>query len=100
MAEKTEIFNKIRHWADERGLLLGGDAKTQVIKLQEEVGELARAILKKDRVEFEDAIGDCVVVLTNLAAIGGTSIEDCIDKAYDEISGRTGKMVDGTFVKD
>ena len=47
-----------------------------------------------------DAIGDCVVVLTNLAELAGVRIEDCISTAYDEISKRTGKMINGTFVKD
>ena len=90
----------IRAWADERGLYDKGDTKTQYLKLMEEAGELGRAILKQDETEFIDAIGDMVVVLTNLAALGGTSIELCIDQAYDVISKRTGKMVNGTFVKD
>ena len=47
-----------------------------------------------------DGIGDMVVVLTNLAELCGTSIEECVEKAYDEISNRTGKMKNGTFVKD
>ena len=51
----------------------------------EEAGELGRAILKNDNEEFIDAIGDMVVVLTNLAHLGGTSIEQCIDQAYNEI---------------
>ena len=66
----------------------------------EEAGELGRAILKNDQDEFVDAIGDMVVVLTNLAKLGNTSIEHCTDSAYDVISRRTGKMVNGTFVKD
>ena len=66
----------------------------------EEAGELGRAILKDDQPEFVDAIGDMVVVLTNLAELGNTSIEACVDSAYDVISKRTGKMVNGTFVKD
>ena len=44
--------------------------------------------------------GDMVVVLTNLAELGGVSIEHCIDEAYSVISKRTGKMHNGTFVKD
>jgi NTP pyrophosphatase (non-canonical NTP hydrolase) len=93
-------FDLIRTWADERGLYDKGDTKTQYLKLMEEAGELGRAILKEDNDEFVDAIGDMVVVLTNLAELGGTHIEDCIDAAYDVISKRTGKMVNGTFVKD
>ena len=66
----------------------------------EESGELARAVLKDDKKEFVDAIGDMVVVLTNLAYLGGTNIEHCIDEAYYVIRRRTGKMKNGTFVKD
>jgi len=93
-------FQLIRDWAGERGLYTKGDKKTQFCKLMEEAGELGRAVLKDDQPEFVDAIGDMVVVLTNMAHLGGTTIEDCIDAAYKVISKRTGKMVNGTFVKD
>ena len=99
---KCEIsrFDKIRLWADERGLYDNGDPKTQALKLVEEVGETCRAILKEDLPETIDGIGDCVVVLTNLAELTGYSIEKCIDRAYEEIKNRTGKMSNGTFKKD
>ena len=97
--EDPNVFDLIRQWADERGIYKNGDAKTQFIKLQEETGELARAILKNDRTEFIDAIGDAVVVLTNLAALEGLKIEDCITSAYEVIKSRQGSMVNGTFVK-
>jgi len=93
-------FQLIRDWAGERGLYSKGDTKTQFCKLMEEAGELGRAILKDDNAEFVDAIGDMVVVLTNLAHLGGTTIEDCIDSAYNEIKDRKGGMKNGTFVKD
>ena len=93
-------FDLIREWAQTRGLYDDGDPKTQALKLVEEVGETCRAILKEDAKEMIDGIGDCVVVLTNLAELIGTPIEDCIDKAYNEIKGRTGRMNNGTFKKD
>ena len=93
-------FQLIRDWAGERGLYTKGDTKTQFCKLMEEAGELGRPVLKNDQEEFVDAIGDMVVVLTNLAHLGGTTIEECIDSAYKVISKRTGKMVNGTFVKN
>ena len=65
----------------------------------EEAGELAEALLKNDRYEIKDAIGDMVVVLTNLAALEGMQIENCIESAYKEIANRKGKMENGTFVK-
>ena len=98
--EKDSKFDLIRAWATERGLYHGGDTKTQYCKLMEEAGELGRAILKEDNSEFVDAIGDMVVVLTNLAHLGGVSIEHCIESAYNEIKNRKGKMKNGTFVKN
>ena len=93
-------FDLIRDWAATRGLYNEGNSHTQYVKLQEEAGELAKALLKNDKPEIIDAIGDIVVVLTNLAHLEGTEIEDCIDAAYVEIAARTGKMINGTFVKD
>ena len=97
---KASQFDLIRAWAAERGLYDKGDPKTQALKLVEEVGETCRAILKEDYVQVVDGIGDCVVVLTNLAELMDVRIEECIASAYGEISNRTGKMVNGTFKKD
>ena len=93
-------FDKIRDWAEAKGIYDKGDPKTQYIKLMEEAGEVGRAILKEDLPEIKDGIGDMVVVLTNLAELCGLTIEECVESAYDVISKRTGKMKNGTFVKD
>jgi len=93
-------FDLIRNWAATRGLYDKGNAHTQYVKLQEEAGELAKALLDQDKEEIMDAIGDMVVVLTNLAHLQGFEIEECIDSAYNVIAARTGKMINGTFVKD
>ena len=97
---QQSIFDSIRNWAKVRGIYENGDARTQYIKLQEEAGELAKAMLKDDQAEFVDAIGDMVVVLTNLAEQRNVRIETCIASAYNQISNRTGRMINGTFVKD
>ena len=96
----SDRFELIRDWARSRGLYDKGNSHTQYVKLQEEAGELAKALLKDDKPEVVDAIGDMVVVLTNLAHLQGVTIEDCVDSAYTVISKRTGKMINGTFVKD
>jgi NTP pyrophosphatase (non-canonical NTP hydrolase) len=98
--EIASIFDKIRAWAKARGLYDKGNTYVQYVKLQEEAGELAKALLQNDHDEINDAIGDMVVVLTNLAHLHGTEIEYCIEDAYNVISERTGKMINGTFVKD
>ena len=97
---EVSMFELIRMWADKRGLYDKGDPKTQALKLVEEVGETCRAILKGNDMEAIDGIGDCVVVLTNLAELIGEPIEQCIEQAYFEIKDRTGKMENGTFKKD
>ena len=100
MTKKIEQFEKIRVWASERGIYQKGDPKTQYIKLQEECGELAKALLNDDKPEIIDALGDIAVVLVNLSELCGYQLEECIESAYNVISKRKGKMIDGTFVKD
>ena len=95
-----ERFDLIRSWAAERGIYAKGNSTTQYVKLMEEAGELAKALLNKDKAEIVDAIGDITVVLTNLAELEGLKIEDCIDTAYNVIAKRKGKMINGTFVKE
>ena len=100
-AENEEnVYDLIRTWATEKGIYKTGDSRTQYVKLMEEAGELAQALLKNDETEVIDAIGDMVVVLTNLAKLRGHNIEDCIASAYSVIKDRQGKMINGTFVKD
>ncbi len=97
--KKPNVYKLIRAWAKERGIYEKGDSKTQYVKLMEEAGELAKALLTKNRNETIDAIGDIVVVLTNLAHLEGLKLEDCVISAYTEIANRKGSMQNGTFVK-
>ena len=97
--KKPNVYKLIRAWAKERGIYDKGDSKTQYVKLMEEAGELAKALLTKNRNETIDAIGDMVVVLTNLAHLEGLKLEDCVVSAYTEIANRKGSMQNGTFVK-
>ena len=93
-------FPLIRGWAEERGIYEHGNSHTQYVKLMEEAGELAKALLDDNIGEIEDAIGDMVVVLTNLAELNDLKIERCIETAYNQIKSRKGIMSNGTFVKE
>jgi NTP pyrophosphatase (non-canonical NTP hydrolase) len=93
-------FPLIRDWAEERGIYEHGNSHTQYVKLMEEAGELAKALLDDNIDEIEDAIGDIVVVLTNLAEFNDLKIERCIETAYNQIKSRKGIMSNGTFVKE
>lgn len=87
-------------WAEQRNIIKGGTPRAQMVKLMEETGELAGGIAKGKVNVIEDSIGDCVVVLTIIAEQHGLTIETCIEKAYNEIRDRKGKMINGVFVKE
>lgn len=93
-------FNFIRQWAHDRNLIEGSNPRAQMLKLMEEIGELAQGVNRSDMAEIEDVIGDCCVVLCILAAQYGMSIEECVMSAYHEIKDRKGRMIDGVFVKE
>lgn len=95
-----EMFDKIRCWAAARNLIQGSTPIKQLVKLDEEMQELSDAIDADDSAEYIDAIGDCIVVLTIMAAQKGINVEDCIAAAWEEIKDRKGRMVDGIFVKE
>ena len=96
----TINFINIRQWAAEKGIDKPEGIYKQFTKLGEEQGELAKAILTSDQAGVKDGIGDCVVVLTILAQQHGLRIEDCIESVWNIISKRTGKTIDGVFVKE
>jgi len=95
-----ELENKVILWGHEKGILPNGQASKQFSKTLEEVSELCSAIESNDHDEVVDAIGDIVVTLVMQAHIWGVDLKACLDAAYGVISKRTGKMVNGVFVKD
>lgn len=153
-----ELQPLIIEWAREKGLLFEENAPKQYLKLLEEIGELASAILKNDVKLQKDAIGDVFVVLIILAeqlsfnkfcdldchvnkenhlkevqfhlngiinssffaykknsfegfdlCLGGLNeickilhldLTECANIAWNEIKDRTGKTVNGTFIKN
>lgn len=96
----NQLVQLIVQWAEDRNLIEGSDPKTQLIKLVEEMGELANAIAKGHDQEAFDAIGDMVVVLIIIAKQMDVSLGKCLADAYEEIRHRKGRMVDGIFVKN
>jgi len=146
MKSLEQLQELVLEWAWEKNLLFPENAPKQKLKLIEECGELARAILKNDVKEQKDAIGDIFVVLIILSeqleleldfdlttgymekldfnitrlidsayfectklSFGylvelslrlNISLVECANIAYNEIKDRTGKTVNGTFIKD
>ncbi len=95
-----KLISDVVDWADDKGLVKEENSDKQLIKIIEEVGELASAILKKKRKEEIDAVGDIMVTLIIFAEIRGYDVMSALGYAYQEIKDRTGKMVDGSFIKD
>jgi NTP pyrophosphatase (non-canonical NTP hydrolase) len=95
-----ELSMAVLAWADERGLIDKENAPRQMLKVMEEVGELAGAMAKKNEEDTVDAIGDVLVTVLILAEQMGLSATKCLGEAYNEIAERTGKTVDGVFIKD
>lgn len=94
----NELIKQVERWSMNKGLDKAESSK-QFLKVTEEVGEVAAALARNDKDALRDGIGDVVVTLIILAQQNGMSLEECLDCAYDEIKGRTGKMVNGVFVK-
>lgn len=93
-----ELIEKIEQWAKDKGLDTA-DSSKQMLKVYEELGEVAAAIIRSDRASLRDGIGDTVVTLIILAMQNDMDLFECLSCAYDEIKDRTGEMVNGTFVK-
>lgn len=95
-----ELMHNVEQWGHDKGILLSGDPKTQLLKTVSELGELADNIAKGDHLAAEDDFGDILVTLILLAKMCDIELVNCLAGAYNIISQRTGKMVNGTFVKD
>lgn len=98
--QKISTKNNVLKWAKERDLIHEENAPKQLIKLQEEVGELCSAYLKGNKAEQIDAIGDIRVVLTILSEQLNLDIDTCFDIAYNEIKNRKGVTKNGTFIRE
>jgi len=97
----TLLEEVITTWARQRGLLTHDvQPEKQMLKLVEEVGELAKGVAYRDKWSTSDGIGDVFVCLVVLAEQLDLTLTECVNVAYDEIKDRTGTLEDGLFKKD
>lgn len=92
------LENNIKGWHHDRNLIDGSSDKDQYMKLIQEAGELSDNICKGR--DIADDIGDMIVVLINIAERNGLNLTTCMEKAWQDIKDRKGRMVDGIFVKE
>jgi NTP pyrophosphatase (non-canonical NTP hydrolase) len=100
MASVAEAMAKVIAWAANKDLIKKENSPKQALKMVEEVGEVAREVLRGDVTCLEYEIGDVLVTAIILAAQNGLNAGVCLQKAYDKISNRTGQTINGTFIKD
>ena len=93
-----ETIQKSGVWSKARNIIKGSTLKDQFCKLMQETGELSENICKGKCIK--DDIGDCMVVLNNLALQSGTTLAECMEIAYNDIKNRKGEMRDGVFIKE
>lgn len=96
----NQLTQQVEQWAEEKGILDKGTMIAQADKTIEEAKEIKTAILNNDKAEIIDGIGDTLVTLIIQAKMQGVDILDCLENAYNVISKRKGKMINGTFVKE
>lgn len=112
----NELEPLVIQWAKEKGILDKATPLAQAGKTFEEVKELIEAVevqeegleyftnykgnLVNTEEEVKDALGDILVTIIIGAELQGLKLTDCLESAYNVISKRTGKMVNGVFVKD
>ena len=111
----NELIKNVLQWGEEKGITGPNGKGTllgQLSKTQEELNETRDAAVRikivrmykgpvyHDASDLIDGIGDTTITLILAAEMAGLDFAECVQYAYDEIKGRTGKMIDGTFVKD
>ena len=92
------LIEKTIKWHEDRNLIEGSTDKDQVLKLQQELGELSDSVCKKK--DMKDDLGDMMVIMLNIMRRNNLTMEECLETAYIDIKDRKGKMIDGIFVKE
>ncbi len=95
-----KLINNVMMWAKEKNLLKKENSQAQMLKVLEEVGETAGALLKNKDQEIIDGLGDSFVTLIILCYQLGLEPKDCLQAAWEEIKNRKGKTINGTFIRE
>ena len=111
-----ELNDLVIQWGKDKGIVGNATPLQQFGKTQEEVNELQEALIAQNngleyyinskgkkvntKEEIKDGIADTVVTLILQCELQDTDMVECLNMVYDIISKRTGKLINGQFVKD
>lgn len=94
-----QLVKQVEQWSVNKNLD-NGNPDRQALKFYEEAGEIGAALSRNKLDDLKDGIGDTVVTLIILGQQHGMTLQECLQFAYDEIKGRKGKTINGTFIKE
>lgn len=94
-----QLVEQVEAWSVDKNLH-NSNSDRQALKFYEEAGEVAAALSRGQMDALKDGIGDTVVTLIILAQQHDMTLQECLQYAYDEIKGRKGKTINGTFIKE
>lgn len=118
MMNFKELKTKVEEWAEDKDLLHEENADKQFMKFIEEVFEFKSEFDYLERIgedpsevysDYEQIetqenmqleMGDIFVTLIVLCNQLGIDCVECLEMAYDKISKRKGKTVNGLFIKE
>jgi NTP pyrophosphatase (non-canonical NTP hydrolase) len=100
LKELKELEMLIANWAEEKGLLNPEFASKQFMKIQEELGELASAIIKEDIDKEIDGFADVLITIIVLAWQRNINLKHALNMGWNEIKDRKGELKNGSFVKE
>ncbi|TLP91919.1 hypothetical protein FEZ53_06425 [Staphylococcus xylosus] len=95
----NELVKQVEQWSIDKNLDKGNPDR-QALKFYEEAGEIGAALSRGQMDALKDGIGDTVVTLIILAQQHDMTLQECLQYAYDEIKGRKGRTINGTFIKE
>ena len=99
-------------WGEDKDLIKKENSEKQFMKFIEEVFEFKteidfREIRWDSGMDYSDIVesmqlemGDILVTLIILSAQLGIDLKECLEMAYEKISKRKGKTINGIFVKE
>lgn len=99
MTDFDKLITNVIGWADDKGILVKDNAPTDVKSFGRN-GETAGALLKDNKDEIVDGIGDSFVTLIILSMQLGLHPSECLEAAWNEIKDRKGKTQNGVFIKE
>ena len=99
LINKVELIDNIVNWGKDKGIDKS-NPKGQLGKLYEEVQEVEEAMNDNDLDEIQLELADVVIVDINMNTQYGLDFWETLEKGWNKIKDRKGRMVGDVWVKE